>query len=205
MIGKIFGVLTLLSLAFGVYSGEGEAMATAVLTGAGDAVRLTLTLCGMMGFWCGIMKVLEEAGAIRFLARMLRRPLAFFFPATAESGDGMEEICANIAANLLGIGNAATPMALRALEKMRERQDKAGEASADMITLTVLNTCPLTLIPSTLLALRQAAGASHPFAVVLPIWICSTACATLALSACRVLGGFVGKKSKKRREGLYKS
>ena len=99
----------------------------------------------------------------------------------------MEEICANLAANLLGVGNAATPMALRALEKMQKNNPQKDVATGDMITLTVLNTCSVTLIPSTLLALRRAAGASRPFEVVLPIWICSALCATLALLLCRTL------------------
>ena len=189
MLGKVFGVITLVALAFGLLGGRGEAMAEGVLEGASRAVEVTLTLAGMMCLWCGVMRVLEEAGAVRRLARLLRRPLAFFFPDTAKSGEGAEEICANLAANLLGVGNAATPMALRALEKMQKNNPTPDVATGDMITLTVLNTCSVAVIPSTLLALRHAAGAARPFEVVLPIWICSFACALLGLMLTRLLRG----------------
>ena len=189
MLGRVFGVMVVVSLAFGVATGAGEAMGAAVLEGADAAVRLTLTLGGAMCLWCGVMRVLETAGAVRWLARLLRRPLAFFFPDTAGSGEGMEEICANLAANLLGVGNAATPMALRALGKMQKHNPTPAVATGDMITLTVLNTCSVSLIPSTLLALRHKAGATDPFDVLLPIWLCSAACALLSLLITRVVRG----------------
>ena len=135
------------------------------------------------------------------LARLLRRPLAFFFPDTAKSGEGLEEICANLAANLLGVGNAATPMALRALEKMQKNNPTPEVATGDMITLTVLNTCSVSLIPSTLLALRQQAGASDPFEVLLPIWICSVCCALLALVVTRALRSSRGGSREHKEKG----
>lgn len=187
MLGKVFGVMVLVSLVFGIAGGNGAAMGAAVLDGASGAVRLSLTLCGTMCLFCGVMRVLEEAGAVRWLARLLRRPLSFFFPDTAASGQGLEEICANLAANLIGVGNAATPMALAALEKMQKRNPAPDTATGDMITLTVLNTCSVAVIPSTVLALRQQAGASDPFDVLVPIWICSASCALLALLITRAL------------------
>ena len=189
MLGRVFGVMVLIALGFGLSDGRGAEMATAVLDGAEGAVQLCLTLCGMMGLWCGVMRVLEQAGAVRLLSRLLRRPLRVFFPETAASGDGMDEICANLAANLLGVGNAATPMALCALEKMQRRNPTPEVASDDMITLTVLNTCSVSLVPSTLITLLHSAGAADPFACLLPIWICSFCCAALALLACRLLRG----------------
>lgn len=189
MLGRVFGVIVLVAFAFGCLGGTGEAMAEAVLQGAGRAVELTLTLGGAMCLWCGVMRVLEEAGVVKRLARLLRRPLAFFFPDTAARGEGLEEICANFAANLLGIGNAATPMALRALEKMQSSNPKPDTATGDMITLTVLNTCSVAIVPSTILTLLTGAGAARPFAVVVPIWICSFTCALLGLLITRALRG----------------
>ncbi len=194
LLGKVFGCIVLISMVFGVFMGTGADMATAVLDSADRAIQLTLTLGGMMCLFCGIMRVLECAGAIRWLTRLFRRPLAFFFPDAAASGEGLEEIAANVAANLLGIGNAATPMALRALEKMQRNNPKPDTATGDMITLTVLNTCSLAILPSTILTLRQKAGAEHPFSVVVPIWICSFACAALGLLMTRVLRGRSRKK-----------
>ena len=189
MLGRVFGVIVLAAFAFGCALGRGEAMASAVLEGAGRGIELTLTLGGAMCLWCGVMRVLEEAGIVRRLARLLRRPLAFFFPDAAERGEGLEEICANFAANLLGIGNAATPMALRALEKMQAGNPHPDTATGDMITLAVLNTCSVAIIPSTVLMLLSDAGAKNPFAVIVPVWICSFTCALLGLLITRLLRG----------------
>ena len=189
MLGRVFGVIVLVAFAFGCSLGRGEAMASAALEGAGRAIELTLTLGGAMCLWCGVMRVLEEAEAVGTLARLLRRPLAFFFPDAAARGEGLEEICANFAANLLGIGNAATPMALRALEKMQAGNPNPDVATGDMITLTVLNTCSVAIVPSTILTLLTKAGAKNPFSVVVPIWICSFTCATLGLLITRALRG----------------
>ena len=189
MLGKVFGVLCLISLITAILSGNVVSLGGAVLDGARSALDVSLSLCGMMCLWCGIMQVLEEAGVMRRLTRLLHRPLVFFFPDAARRGEGMEEICANFAANMLGIGNAATPMALRALEKMQSGNPDPETATGDMITLTVLNTCSVALLPSTILALRQQAGATRPFEVVVPIWICSFACAMLGLLITRLLRG----------------
>ena len=116
MLGKIFGVLCLIALIFGILTGNITQLGSAVLDGAANAVTVTLSLCGMMCLWCGMMRVLSEAGVIRRLTRLLSPFLKCFFPDAARTGEGIEEISANISANLLGIGNAATPFALRAME-----------------------------------------------------------------------------------------
>ncbi len=186
MPGKIFGVLVLLSLAFALPTGNSAALAGAVFEGASAAVTLTLSLAGTMCLFGGIMEVLREAGAIRHLARVLRPFLAFFFP-NSPAGQGAEEIAACVAANLLGIGNASTPLALAALDKMRH-SSKSEPPTCDMITLTVMNTAPLCLLPTTILSLRAAAGAADPFAVVPLIWICSAATSLFALCLARLAG-----------------
>lgn len=181
MLGKIFGVICLLSLIFAVFSGNVTALGSAVLDGATDAVETTLSLCGMMCLWCGIMNVLSEAGVIGKLSRLLKPLLSRIFPEAAREEEGLEEISSNISANLLGIGNAATPFALRAMEKLQRHNPHPSRASYEQITLIVLNTASITLIPTNLLALRRAAGSLRPYAVLLPIWITSLLCACLAL------------------------
>ena len=181
MLGKIFGIITLIALVFGICSGNTAALGSAVLDGASSAVQVLLSLGGMMCLWCGMMRVLSEAGLIRKLARLLSPFLRLFFPEAARTGEGLEEISANISANLLGIGNAATPFALRAMEEMQKHNPHPERASAEQITLAVLNTASVTLIPTNLLALRRAAGSENPYAVMTPIWITSILCAAMSL------------------------
>ena len=135
----------------------------------------------MICFWCGMMRVLQEAGLIKKLSKLLYPFLKLFFPNAAKSREGLEEISANISANLLGIGNAATPFALKAMEKLQKQNPHPEKATAEQITLAVLNTASVTLIPANLLALRRAAGSDSPYAVLLPIWITSSLCALMAL------------------------
>lgn len=199
MLGKVFGIMCLVSVIFALITGNMGALGGAVLEGAEAALEVTLSLAGVMCLWGGIMQVLREAGAIELLAGLLSPLLRIFFPDAYSSGEGKEEIAACIGANLLGIGNAATPLALSATKKMHEwhvgRGGRREEASRDMITLAVLNTAAANLMPTTILALRRSAGATDVFSVVPPIWICSCASALFALLLTKALGGIKNNDS----------
>lgn len=197
MLGRVFGCMCLISFIYALYMGESEALLCAVLDGASGAVTLTISLCGMMALWCGIMKVFEGAGLIERLSRLLSPLLRRCFSAAYKSGEGIGEISANISANLLGIGNAATPLALAAMKKLQAINPDKSTASADMITLAVMNTASLNIIPSTIIALRRAAGSPSPHAVIVPIWIVSAACALLALTLTCVLAKVSAKGARK--------
>lgn len=181
MLGKVFGILCTVAFLFALISGNTEALGNAVLDGAASALNVTFSLCSMMCLWCGMMRVLSEAGVIGKLSRLLAPLLRLFFPTAAKTGDGLEEISANLSANLLGIGNAATPFALSAMKKMQLHNPHPDTATAEQITLAVMNTASITLIPANLLALRRAAGSAHPWAILLPIWITSVTCTAMAL------------------------
>ena len=192
MLGKIFGIICIVSFFGGIALGNAKALGNAVIDGAAGAVTLTISLCGIMSLWCGVMKVFERAGLIKKIAALLSPMLRIFFPDAYKSGEGVGEISANIAANLLGIGNAATPLGLRAMEKLQKNNPDPTSASADMITLAVLNTASLNIIPTTIIALRRAAGSVAPYSVIPPILICSFSCSAMALVLCRVLR--IGKR-----------
>ena len=149
------------------------------------------------------MRVLTEAGVTKKLARLLRPLLRPFFPDAATRDEGMEEICANVSANLLGIGNAATPLALCAMEKLQRHNPTPDRASREQITLAVLNTAPLTCIPATLLALRRAAGSANPYLILIPVWITSAFCALLALLLTAALGQIDSKRTRIGATGRY--
>ena len=195
MLGKIFGTLCIISVVGGIILGNGADLGVAVLDGASSAVSLTNSLCGIMSLWCGIMRVFQGAGLIGKLSRLLSPLLKIFFPDAYKSGEGIGEISANISANLLGIGNAATPFALKAMEKLQKINKKRDTASADMITLAVLNTASVNIIPTTIIALRRAAGSADPYSIIIPIWISSLACSALALLLCTAMRYKKSKKS----------
>ncbi|MBE6566482.1 MAG: spore maturation protein A [Ruminococcaceae bacterium] len=181
MLGKIFGALCGLSLLFGAFCGRLSEVAAAIPDGANKAVEVTLTLLGMMCLWSGVMQVLTDAGIIKKIARLFAPFLRYIFPKAYKTGEGYEEICATVSANFLGVGNAATPFALCAMKKMQKHNPTPEKADDEQVTLAVLSTAPLTLVPANLLALRRAAGSADPFSIMIPVWITSLLCVAFSL------------------------
>ena len=185
MLGICFFVLCFVSVLFTVVAGNPAALSNGVLDGAGRAMELMFSLSGAMALWCGIMNVLQEAGWIGRLSRLLSPILRRVFPASWEDSDVREKITAAISANILGIGNAATPLALSAMEAMQRRNPTPHRATDDMITLSVLATASLDLLPTTLIALRHSGGSPSPYSILPPVWITSFLCCSAAILLCR--------------------
>ena len=181
MLGKIFGIFCTLSLLFGALCGKLPEVASAIPDGASKAVEVTLTLLGMMCLWSGVMQVLSDAGIVKRISRIFAPFLRYVFPKAYHTGEGYEEICATLSANFLGIGNAATPFALCAMQKMQRHNPCPNTADNEQITLAVLSTASLTLVPANLLALRRAAGSENPFSIMIPVWITSFLCVSFSL------------------------
>ncbi len=186
MLGKTFSVLCILSFFSASVTGRLSLLSGAVLAGAARAVEVTLALLGMTCLWCGVLAVFRASGLLARLCKRLLPILRPLFPTAAKTGEGIEEIAMSISANLLGIGNAATPFALLAMQKMQKTNPHPDTASDDMVTLTVLSTASLSLLPTTLITLRHSAGSADPTAVVLPVLTVSALGAVLALLSARL-------------------
>ncbi|MCL2841901.1 MAG: spore maturation protein A [Oscillospiraceae bacterium] len=158
-----------ISLLFGLINGNVSQVATAAMEGAGAAVTLSLTLAGVICLWSGVMELIRRGGIAAGLSRLLRPVLARLFPENRENQEAMEALSANVSANLLGLGNAATPLGIRAAQAMR----RGTVATDDMCMLVVLNTASIQLIPATVAGVRAAAGAMSPFDILSPVWITS--------------------------------
>ena len=166
-----------------------EALSGAVVEGAAEAVTLTVSLMGMMALWCGVMKVMQKCGVCEFLARLISPLLRLAFPESMKKGIGREEIAANISANMLGMGNAATPFGIKAMEALAADCD--GEyASDDMVTFVVMNTSAFSFMPSTIISLRQASGAKDPFDIITAVWLCSAVCMVVSVIFARLFRFF---------------
>ncbi|MBE6699429.1 MAG: nucleoside recognition protein [Ruminococcaceae bacterium] len=202
MLGKIFGTFCAFALFFGTICGRLPEVAAAIPDGASKAVQVTLTLLGMMCLWSGVMQVLTDAGIIKKISRIFALFLRHVFPKAYQTGEGYEEICATLSANFLGIGNAATPFALSAMKKMQMHNPQPEIAENEQITLAVLSTASLTLVPANLLALRRAADSQNPFSIMIPVWITSLCCVSFALlltSFLRIRERFSRTRASKRR------
>jgi spore maturation protein SpmA len=161
-----------------------------VLDYAGTAVTIALGLIGIMALWLGVMKVAEDAGLIKIIAKSLQPITKRLFPEIPSNDPAMSSIIMNIAANMLGLGNAATPFGLKAMEEMEKINPNKGIASNSMITFLAINTAGLTLIPATAIAVRAASGSSNP-AIIIGTSIFGAFCATIAgITAAKVIEKF---------------
>ncbi len=196
MIEKCFIFLVILSIFFSVTTGNVNAVANAVLDGAAKAVGVVISLTGSMCLWNGVMAVLKEGGAVGALSRLLSPLFGKIFPETWKSGHGKEEICAAVCANILGIGNAATPLALSAMKKMNDAAPNKTVATDDMVTFAALGAASLDILPTTIITLRRSAGSSDAYSVIIPIWICSFTLAAITVLLCRTAAAIHKRKTK---------
>lgn len=163
---------------------------TAVLEYAGTAVTIAIGLIGIMALWLGVMKVAEEAGLIKMIAKSLKPFTKRLFPEIPSDHPAMSSMIMNISANMLGLGNAATPFGLKAMEEMEKINPNKGTASNAMVTFLAINTAGLTLIPATAIAVRAASGSSNP-AIIIGTTIFGALCATVAgITAAKIIEKF---------------
>ena len=161
----------------GVLSGRMDAVAAAVSAGAGQGVELVLGLAGVICLWSALSEVLEAVGLSRWLARRMRPLLRQLFPAASGDPGTLEAISANVTANLLGLGNAATPLGIRAVQRMRDPANPL-RATDEMCRFIVLNTASIQLLPTTVAAIRAGAGAQRPFDI-LPCVLITSLCSVV--------------------------
>ena len=183
----IFAGILLLSTVFAVATGRGAALASAVPQGAQTGINLAISLAGSMCLWSGVGKLMEAVGASEALAKFLGPLLYRLFPSAKKDQVLSGYLSTNICANILGLGNAATPMGIRAARRMAEKSEK-GVATDEMCRLIVLNTASIQLIPTTVAAIRAGLGCSSPFEILPAVWVTSLCSAGVGLLACCILG-----------------
>lgn len=178
-------ILFLLIAGIGVslFCGTGEGVLTALQKGAAEAIETVLRLSGAYLLWLGLLNVAERAGLIKTLSRLLSSVLALLFP---NAGSAREAISLNLAANMLGMGNAATPYGLAAMRLLNEANPHPGAATNEMCVLLVINASCLELFPAALVGMRTSFGSKSPFAVVLPTLLSSLAATVVAVALCLV-------------------
>ena len=166
---------------------NGSKLGAAVLQGAQSGVNLSLSIAGSVCLWCGVGKLMEKAGITNFLARFLQPFLHRVFPSTRTDPALSRDLSGNICANILGLGNAATPMGIQAAKRMVQPQDPK-LATDELCRLIVLNTASIQLIPSNVVALRASLGSHSPFDLLPAVWIASICSAGLGLCVAWFLG-----------------
>lgn len=168
----------------GLATGRGEAVAAAALEGAAAGVELAVAMAGALCLWLGIMEVMRRTGLATGLSRLLRPALRRLYPDFAGNKPVMDAVSANVSANLLGLGNAATPLGLEAARLMAEKSP--GVASDSLCMLVVCNTASIQLIPTTVASLRAAAGCATPFDILPAVWLASAVALAVGITAAKL-------------------
>lgn len=175
------------SLVFAIFTGRGAAIAAAIPEGAHSAIALSLSMAGSLCLWTGVGKLMERAGLTGILSALLSPVLKRLFPSTRTNEALSNRLSANICANLLGLGNAATPMGIQAAQLLADPR-RPGYATNELCRLVVLNTASIQLIPSTVAAIRAGLGCPAPFDILPAVWVTSLASASAGLLAACLLG-----------------
>lgn len=181
----IFTAMVAVSVLFGIYNGTMDAVSAAALSGANDAVTLCVGLLGVICLWSGVLEIMDRSGLSQILAAAFRPLLRKLFPDASGDPVTLSAISANISANLLGIGNAATPLGIQAAKRMAK--GCGGTASDSLCRFIVLNTASIQLIPATVAGVRAACGAAEPFDILPAVWFASVLSVAAGLLAARVL------------------
>ncbi len=166
MVNFIWLFLLLVGIVMAAFCGRIEAVSAAIWQVAEQGIALTLEIAGIMMLWMGLLRLAEKSGFTNFLARLTRPVVGLLFPDLAKDSPALGSIVMNISANLLGLGNAATPFGLKAMDDLQKLNKRPEEASNSMITFLVLNTSAITLIPATVIALRAKSGSLFPEEIV---------------------------------------
>ena len=187
MMNYVWAAMMLLSVAFGGASGRIDAVSEAMFSGASQAVELCLTMLGMLCLWSGLIKIAEKAGITAVFGKLLSPVLRLIFPGLPSRSPAAQAISMNVAANILGLGNAATPFGLKAMQQLQELNPVKDTASDAMLIFVVLNSVSVQLIPTGTAVLRENYGSASPMEIMPAVWISSVASAIVGIVLAKLL------------------
>lgn len=179
MVSVIWIILILVGIIYYLLTGNLDALNNEILTNANKALELMLELMPIIVLWTGIMKIAEDSGLLYKFAKLLEPFLKKIFPSVPKDNLALGYIASNIAANAMGLGSAATPFGLKAMTELQKINIKKDTASEAMITFLVLNTAGVTIVPTTILAMRVMYNSQNPSEIILPA-VLATACSSIA-------------------------
>ena len=188
----VWTVMVAASLVCGLLTGNIDAVSNAALEGAQSAVELTVSMAGIMCLWSGVMEITAQCGLSALLARCFRPVLRRLLPQASKDDETLAALTANVSANLLGLGNAATPLGIRAARRMAV--GCGGIASNELCLLVVLNTASIQLLPTTIASVRAAAGSAAPFDILPAVWLSSVLSVAAGLGAAALFSRLGGKR-----------
>ena len=195
MLNGIFVVVALASILAAALSGEMRALTDAVVSSARGAVDLAIGLVGVMAFFLGLMRVASDAGLMARLARLVSPVMRLLFPGLPPDSPAMSAMLLNIAANMMGLANAATPFGIKAIEELDKHNSRRGVATNHMVLFLAINTSGLALLPTGMIGIRAALGSSDAAGILLPTWFATAAATAVGVTAALLLARLPGYRA----------
>ena len=192
--GKFFFSAVLISIIVGIFNGKIPEVSAAALEESSHAVELSIKLLGSLCFWSGIMEIAEQSGLSGKLCGLLKPLLSVIFPGIKNKEKALGAISMNVAANLLGLGNAATPLGITAMKELHKLSGFSSSATKEMVCFVVMNTASLQLLPTTVASLRLEAGNKNPLDILPAVWFVSACSLLIGIFAAKI--GFMNEKEK---------
>lgn len=187
MLGVIWLVMIVISFVCSLLTGRVEELSRAAIEGADKAIRLIISMAGSMCLWTGIVKIADSGGLTKVMAKILSPVLGLLMPEYRKNAQTMGAISANVTANILGLGNAATPLGVAAMKEMQKTNHLKTSPNNSMVMFVVINTASVQLVPTTIAAMRQAAGSVSPYSIVPYVWVTSILSLAAGLLAAKLL------------------
>ena len=181
MLNYVWSFIVVFSVICSMILGNTEKLSTAFIDSAASAIELIITLAGVICLWSGIMRIASISGMTELFARLFSPLLNPLFPRLDKKGEAFKSITMNLTANLLGLGNTATPLGLKAMGELQKLNNHSTTASDEMVIFVVMNTASMQLLPTMLATLRQSSGSAAPFEIIAPVWISSGCALAVAL------------------------
>lgn len=187
MLNILWPFFIIISIFYAILSGNIENINNCVFESAENAVKLTLTLLGATCLWSGIMEIASKTDIIKYLSAILQPIIKKIFYNLDSNKKSYNNIIMNIIANILGLGNAATPLGLKAMGELQKGNANKDELSDNMMMLIVLNTASLQVIPTTVIAVRKSLGSNNPTQIIFPVWIATVCAAVVGILVAKII------------------
>ena len=194
MLNILWPIFIIISIIYAIISGNIEELNNSIFEATKSAVEFSITLFGITCLWNGIMEIAINTKIIEYLCKILNPLIKVLFPNLKENNIIKKNIMMNIIANILGLGNAATPLGLKAMDNLQKENTQKDTLSDNMMTLIVLNTASLQIIPTTVLVIRSSLGSKNPSIIIFPIWIATICAAIIAIIAIKIIIKITNKK-----------
>lgn len=187
MLNIIWPIFIIISYIYAILTGKVSEINNSIFESCESAVKLTITFLGTMCLWSGIMQIAKKTTLIDKLSKLLTPVMKILFPDIPKQNEAYKEISMNMVANILGLGNAATPLGLKAMKTMQKQNHKKDTLTNQMAMFIIINTASIQIIPTTVIAIRSSLGSKNPTGIIIPVWIATITAACAGITTAKIL------------------